>query len=79
MDNREINSDRIMQNIQKYIEKGSSYMDAVLEYANNEELEVELLGEIIKKSPILKSKISDEAEKLKMIEPTAKLPLDETI
>jgi len=50
-------------------------MDAIVEYANREGLEIELLGEIIRKSPILKSKIYDEAEQLKMVEKTTRLPV----
>jgi len=64
-----------MKDIQRYIDGGASYMDAIVEYANREGLEIELLGEIIRKSPILKSKIYDEAEQLKMVEKTTRLPV----
>lgn len=71
----ELNSERIMRDIQSYIDGGASYIDAIVEYANREGLEIELLGEIIRKSPILKSKIYDEAEELKMVEKTTRLPV----
>jgi predicted aldo/keto reductase-like oxidoreductase len=71
----ELNSERIMRDIQSYIDSGASYMDALIEYSNREDIEIELLGEIIRKSPILKSKIYDEAESLKMVEKITRLPV----
>ena len=70
-----LNSERIMVEIAKHIEAGVPYIDAVVEYATTNELEIEVVGEIIKKSPLLKAKIYREAEELNMIEKLVRLPV----
>jgi predicted aldo/keto reductase-like oxidoreductase len=70
-----LNSERIMVEISKHIEAGVPYIDAVVEYASKNELEIEVIGEIIKKSPLLKAKIYREAEELNMIEKLVRLPV----
>ena len=70
-----LNSERIMIEISRHIEAGVPYIDAVVEYATQNELEIEVIGEIIKKSPVLKANIYREAEKLKMIEKLVRLPV----
>jgi predicted aldo/keto reductase-like oxidoreductase len=70
-----LNSERIMVEISRHIEAGVPYIDAVVEYASQNELEIEVIGEIIKKSPVLKANIYREAEKLNMIEKLVRLPV----
>jgi predicted aldo/keto reductase-like oxidoreductase len=70
-----LNSERIMIEIARHIEAGVPYIDAVVEYATKNELEIEVVGEIIKKSPLLKAKIYREAEELNMIEKLVRLPV----
>ena len=53
----------------------SNYMEAVLDYAHKNDIEIEALADIIRKNPNIKSRIQDEAEELYMIEKTAKLPV----
>jgi len=53
----------------------SNYMEAVLEYAHKNDIEIEALADIIRKNPNIKSRIQDEAEELYMMEKTAKLPV----
>jgi len=52
-----------------------NYMEAVLDYAVKNDIEIEALADIIRKNPNLKSRIQDEAEDLFMMERTAKLPV----
>ena len=52
----------------------SNYMEAVLDYAHKNDIEIEALADIIRKNPNIKSRIQDEAEDLYMMEKTAKLP-----
>jgi len=64
----------------KYVHKlakqpDSNYMDAVLDYAQKNDIEIEALGDIIRKNTNLKSRIQDEAEDLRLMERTAKLPV----
>lgn len=53
----------------------SNYMEAVLDYAHKNDIEIEALADIIRKNPNIKSRIQDEAEDLYMMEKTAKLPV----
>lgn len=54
---------------------GTSYIDAAVEYANKNDIDIEAIAEIIRKHPNMKSRIQDEAEDLLMMERTAKLPV----
>jgi len=71
----ELNSEKIMQEINHMILQGVPYIDAICEYAEQNELEIEVLGEIIRRSPILKAKIYEEAEDLNLVEKTTRLPI----
>ena len=53
----------------------SNYMEAVLDYAYKNDIEIEALADIIRKNPNIKSRIQDEAEDLRLMERTAKLPV----
>lgn len=75
MSPEEITSERILKEISRYVNKDVTYIDAMLEFAKRHDLEVDVLGEIIRRSPIIKSKIQDDAERLNMMEKTAKLPI----
>ena len=72
---KELNSEKIMKGIQEYINSGASYIDALVEYSEREGIEIEVLGEIIRRSPALKSHVYEEAEKLRMVEYTSRLPV----
>lgn len=61
------NAEKIHQEITKKIKNGASYIDALVEYSKENDMEIETLGNIVKKSPIMKSQVKDEAEKIKMI------------
>ena len=71
----QLNSEKIMMDIQKYIDNGIPYIEAIVDYADREGLEIEVVGEIIRRSPVLKSKIHQEAEELNLVERTARLPV----
>ena len=43
-----LNSERIMLDIAKHIKAGVPYIDAVVEYAEKNGLEIEVVGEIIR-------------------------------
>jgi hypothetical protein len=72
---REIDSTIIMRKIEKHTKKGVPFIDAIIAYAEEEGLEIEIIGEIIRRSPILKSKVYDEALDLNMVERIARLPI----
>ncbi len=64
-----------MKEIAENISKGVPYIDAVIYYAEKYGLEVEVVGEIIRRSPVLKAKIYKEAEELNMVEKLTRLPV----
>lgn len=72
---QKLNSERIMSEIAGYISDGVPYIDAVVEYAEKNGLEIEVVGQIIRKSPLLKANIYKEAEELNMVEKLVRLPV----
>lgn len=70
-----LNTDRIVNGIKEYIRSGETYIDSIIEYSNREGIEIELIGDIIKKSPTLKSKILEEAEDMNMVKKLERLPI----
>jgi hypothetical protein len=57
----------IHHEIADMLSKGTNYIDALCEYARVNELEIETVAEIVKKSSILKEKIRSEAVELRMV------------
>lgn len=53
--------ERIHRDILPLVKGGISYIDALVEYSTKNDLEIESVAKIIKKSNILKIKIEDEA------------------
>jgi len=49
------------------LSKGVNYIDALIEYARQHDLEIEAVADIVKKSSILKEKVRTEAVKMKMV------------
>lgn len=54
---------------------GLGYIDAVLHYCEQVQLEPEYAGSLVSKSPQLTAKIQEEAEALHFLEKTARLPV----
>ena len=54
-------------------DKELSYMEAVLDYANNSEIEPEAMAKMLNQS--VKDKIEVEAQNLNMLKKTGKLPI----
>tara|TARA_Y100000389_G_C17471232_1_gene531240 strand:- start:18792 stop:19013 length:222 start_codon:yes stop_codon:yes gene_type:complete len=71
----DLTAEKIHKEIVNYINRDVTIIDALVFYAQKYDIEIEVLGEMIKKSPILKSKVRDDAEKLSLVEETVKLPL----
>lgn len=62
-----LDAEKIHHAVMVKIHNGSDYMSAVLEYCTEHGYEVEMIGDIIKKSPILKAKIQAEVSKLRLL------------
>ena len=59
--------ERVHHEIAEMLANGVNYIDALVEYARKNDLEIEAVADIVKKSSILKEKVRSEAVKLKMV------------
>ena len=60
--------EKIHHEIAAMLANGVNYIDALVEYARKNDLEIEAVADIVKKSSILKEKLRGEAVKLKLVE-----------
>jgi len=56
--------------IEKKLALGASYIDALIEYATEKDLEIETVAEIVKKSSVIKEKIRFEAKSKRLLKET---------
>ena len=59
--------EKIHYAISEKLAKGASYIDALVEYSKENNIEIETIAEIVKKSSVIKEKIRSEAISLKMM------------
>jgi hypothetical protein len=71
-----ITPEKIHQDISSMIAGGSSYIDSIVEYSTANNIEIETIAAIVKKSPILKDRIKKEATTLRLIKPYEKKGLE---
>lgn len=60
--------DRIHHEIARHIAQGVPYIDALVDFAEKNEIEIETVAQIIKKSSVLKEKVRTEAVSLRMVQ-----------
>lgn len=63
----ELKGEVVHKEIMHYLADGVSYIDALVQYCNDNGLEVEVIAAIVRKSPILKGKVQEDAEKFNML------------
>ena len=56
-------------------DKKLEYIDAIVHYSERSGLEIEFIASIIKKDPVMKSKLQFEAENLNYMKKSARLPI----
>lgn len=59
--------EKIHHDIAEKLAKGASYIDALIDYAREHNLEIETIAEIVKKSTVMREKIKDEAVKMRLV------------
>jgi hypothetical protein len=59
--------EKIHHDISNMISRGVPYIDALVHYAEKNNLEIESIADIVKKSSILKEKVRTEAVDLRMV------------
>ena len=55
--------------------KNIEYIDAVVHWCEKNKIDIEYIAGIIKKDPVIKSKIQAEAENMNVLKRSAKLPI----
>lgn len=60
--------EKIHHEISKHISRGVPYIDALVDFAEKNNVEIETVAQIVKKSSILREKVKSEAIKLKMVQ-----------
>lgn len=62
-----LTQEHILKSIEGKITNGSTYIDSIVDFCSKNDLEIESVGEVIKKSSILKDKIKEEGVKLLLV------------
>jgi hypothetical protein len=73
-----LDENQFLDSIQDIVDRshnGSNYLDAVIEYSQIHDLDLEVLGEVIKRLPALMMKLQVDAEDLRFLKRTARLPI----
>ena len=71
-----INSNNFIIQIEELCSKKNlEYIDAIVHWCELNNFEVETAAEIIKKDPVIKSKIEFEAENINVLKRSARLPI----
>ncbi len=60
--------EKVHHEIASMLAKGATYIDALVEYARINNLEIETVADIVKKSSILKEKVKTEGVALRMVQ-----------
>jgi len=69
-------SNTVLREIESIVStKGISYIDAALYYCEKNNLEPDMIGDMIRASPIFKQKVQIEAEKLNFLPKVVRLPI----
>jgi uncharacterized membrane-anchored protein YitT (DUF2179 family) len=62
-----LSPEKIHHDIADMLANGTTYIEALVEYSKQNEIEIETIAEIVKKSPVIKEKIRSEAVKMKLV------------
>jgi hypothetical protein len=69
-------SQKFTKDIEKMCNAGRiEYIDAVVDWCEKNKIEIEYVASYIKKDPVFKSKLQEEAENLNILKRGARLPL----
>ena len=71
----DLKAEKILREVASYVNKEVSFIDALVHYADKHDLEIELVGEIVRRSQVLKAKVREDAEELNLVDKTIRLPV----
>ena len=61
--------------VESKVRMGMGYLEAILSFCEENDMEPSAVGTLVKKSDVIKSKLEAECKDLNLLERTAKLPL----
>lgn len=70
----ELTAESILREVSGYVNNEVSYIDGLVHYAEIHDIEIEVIGDIVRRSQIMKAKVHEDAEKLNLMEKTTRLP-----
>ncbi len=71
-----LSAEMILKEVEQYTNNEVSLIDALVHFSEKHEIEIELIGEIVRRSVVLKAKVRNDAERLNLLEEkTAQLPV----
>lgn len=62
-----LSAEKIHHEISDMLSKGTGYIEALVEYSKRNNIEIETVAEIVKKSAVIKEKLKSEAVKMKLV------------
>jgi uncharacterized membrane-anchored protein YitT (DUF2179 family) len=62
-----LSAEKIHHDIAEMLARGTTYIEALVQYAKQTDIEIETIAEIVKKSPVMKEKIRAEAVNMKLV------------
>lgn len=65
-----LSAEKIHHDIAEMLSRGTTYIEALVEYSKRNEIEIETVAEIVKKSPVIKEKVRAEALRMKLMKRT---------
>ena len=71
----ELTAESILREVSKYVNEEVAYIDALVHYADIHGIEVEVIGDIVRRSQIMKARVHEDAEKLNLVAKTQRLPI----
>jgi hypothetical protein len=71
-----LSAEMILKEVEQYTNNEVTLIDALVHFSEKHGIEIELIGEIVRRSVVLKAKVRNDAERLNLLEEkTAKLPI----
>jgi len=70
-----LSPEKIMSELSEYMQGDTSYIDALVAFAEDNNIEIQTIGEIVKKNVALKALVRNDAEKLRLVDKSPKLPI----
>jgi hypothetical protein len=71
-----LSAEMILKEVEQYTNNEVSLIDALVHFSEKYDIEIELIGEIVRRSVVLKAKVRNDAERLNLLEEkTAQLPV----